>query len=61
MYEPLANHFEPVNSANDRQELNNQTSYQEPQMIACGRSVDLLQSYSWGAYDDSYTGYFWDR
>jgi hypothetical protein len=35
--------------------------YRAPKLIAVGNAVDLLQSYMYGAYEDSYTGYKWNR
>jgi hypothetical protein len=36
-------------------------SYERPQRFELGSAVDLVQSYSWGAYEDRYTGYKWNR
>ena len=35
--------------------------YSAPRVIEVGSAVDLVQSYSWGAYADGYTGYKWNR
>jgi len=32
-----------------------------PHLVEVGRTIDLVQSYSWGAYQDSYSGYYWNR
>ncbi len=37
------------------------TAYRVPAIFVVGNAVDLLQSYSWGAYEDRYTGYKWNR
>ena len=35
--------------------------YQTPTIVEVGKAIDQVQSYSWGAYSDGYTGYYWDR
>jgi hypothetical protein len=39
----------------------NRTAYRVPAIFVVGNAVDLLQSYSYGAYEDRYTGYKWNR
>jgi hypothetical protein len=36
-------------------------AYCRPHLVEVGRTLDLVQSYSWGAYQDSYNGYYWNR
>lgn len=36
-------------------------AYRRPHLVEVGKAVDLVQSYSWGAYQDSYSGYYWNR
>jgi len=36
-------------------------SYRAPQLFVIGTAVELLQSFRWGGYQDTYTGYYWNR
>lgn len=55
----MNNHPSYLNQPTDQSAANKQ--YCSPQMFVIGTAVKLLQSYQWGGYQDTYTGYYWNR
>lgn len=35
--------------------------YTSPEIFEVGRALELVQSGSYGKYNDGYTGYYWER